>query len=95
MEYYDSCRGRGVVYAFRGSTRAEAVHSFVLQGLEDGAKYQVQFHDHSSSDGVFDGHELTARGLRVHLGAPTSSELIFFHQVSRRPAHGSERVLPH
>ena len=95
MEYFDPHRGRGVVYAFRGSTRAEALHRFVLQGLEKDAKYQVHFHDHSSRDGVFVGHELMGSGIRVHLVAPDSSELIFFNQVSRPPADGnSERVIP-
>ena len=32
IEYYDVKRGRGVLYAFRG-TGDEAQHTFVLQGL--------------------------------------------------------------
>jgi len=89
MEYFDPHRDRGVVYAFRGSRRAEAVHRFVLQGLRAEAKYRVQFHDHSSRDGIFVGHELMGTGVRVHLAAPNSSELIFISRDSRAPADGN------
>jgi hypothetical protein len=95
MEYFDPHRGRGVVYAFRGSTRSEAVHRFVLQGLEKDAKYRVHFHDHISRDRIFFGRELMSSGIRVPLAAPDSSELIFFNQVSRPSAKGNrERDFP-
>ena len=89
MEYFEPYRSRGVVYAFRGSTRAEAAHSFVLQGLKPGAKYRVHFHDQNSRDRICFGRELMSSGIRVPLAAPDSSELIFFNQVSRPSAKGN------
>jgi len=36
LEYFDAAKGRGVLYAFRGSTQTESTHTFVLKGFEAG-----------------------------------------------------------
>src|SRR5271157_1524422 len=70
-------RGKGVVYAFRGSAENESEHTFVLQGVVRGKHYRIRFHDHSAPDGTVSGRELLERGLTVKLGVPNSSELVF------------------
>jgi alpha-galactosidase len=78
IEYFDPHRKQGVVYAFRGSTPTEAVHTFRLQGLTSAAMYQLQFEDGSSPDTRLSGAELMSRGFTVRLRYPNSSELVFF-----------------
>lgn len=80
IEYFDSKTQRGVVYAFRGSTKDEPSHSFILNGLRTGATYQLHFHDHSSPDRLSSGRELMTAGLKVALADPYSSELIFIDE---------------
>ena len=77
IEYWDSEHGRGVVYAFRGTTENEKTHSFVLQGLQPEARYRLKFHDHSAPDRVAAGRTLMQPGLDVTLPLVNSSELIF------------------
>jgi alpha-galactosidase len=77
IEYWDSERQRGVVYAFRGTIENEKSHSFPLQGLRPSARYRLRFCDHSAPDRTVMGRELTERGLHVALTIPNSSELIF------------------
>ena len=84
IEYFDQRRGRGVVYAFRGSTESENQHMFVLRGLNANARYQLRFHDHSSPDRMVNGHDLTKKGLRVRLLFPNSSEIIFLEEMPTR-----------
>ena len=81
MEYYDPKTGKGVVYAFRGSTEAESSHTFTLQGLSPSSMYRVQFHDGSSPDRSMSGSELMRQGLTVSLAKPNSSDLIFFDRI--------------
>jgi len=76
-EYWDSTRQRGVVYAFRGTIEAEKSHSYILQGLQPSAHYQLKFYDHSASDRSVAGRDLMTEGLKVTLPLPNSSELIF------------------
>jgi alpha-galactosidase len=78
VEYWDSARGRGVLYAFRG-TGGEKSHSFVLLGLDPEHSYRLTFHDHSSSDRNMMGKELMTRGLKVNLTLPNTSELVFLN----------------
>ncbi len=84
MQYVDPAGGIGVVYAFRGSTETESSHSFVLKGLQPTRIYRMHFHDSSSPDREISGSELLTRGLRVNLGIPNSSELVFFEELSSR-----------
>ena len=95
IEYFDPHREKGVVYAFRGSTRSEAVHHFILHGLRPTVKYRLRFHDHSLPDNISLGRELMGPGLRVHLVAPNTSELIFIREVSRQhPEVDNTQVIP-
>ena len=82
IEYFDSARGQGVVYAFRGSIEGEPGHVFHLQGFRPDRNYQVHFQDHSSPDAVRKGNALLENGLRVELPNPNSSELIFFRETT-------------
>jgi alpha-galactosidase len=77
IQYWDSDRQRGVVYAFRGSTESEKTHSFALEGLQASGSYVLKFHDHSSPDLTVTGRDLMGKGLKVTLPLPNSSELIF------------------
>jgi alpha-galactosidase len=81
LEYWDSQRKRGVVYAFRGKTEEERAHSFSLQGLQPEKRYRLRFHDHSAADRVVKGRELMHDGLRVRLAIANSSELIFLEEI--------------
>jgi alpha-galactosidase len=80
IEYWDPIRGRGVVYAFRGTIEQEMTHKFPLKGLRGSTTYRVKFHDHSSADRTITGQQLISRGLTVRLNWPASSELIFLEE---------------
>jgi hypothetical protein len=80
IEYFDPRRGKGVVYAFRGSGEGEGEHSFLLRGVAGGKQYRIRFHDHSSPDATVSGRELLERGLTVRLMMPNSSELVFIDE---------------
>jgi alpha-galactosidase len=75
-EFFDPRRGKGVVYAFRGSTKSEREHTFKLRGLSAQKEYRLRFHDHSAPDRTVSGRELLNSGLVVNLSVPNSSELI-------------------
>jgi hypothetical protein len=78
IEYWDSARGRGVLYAFRG-TGGEKTHSFRMYGLDPNHRYHFTFHDRSSSERTVTGKELMQRGLKLELTLPNTSELVFFN----------------
>jgi hypothetical protein len=82
LEYFDAAKGRGVLYAFRGSTQTESIHTFVLKGLEAGRSYQLHFQDHSAPDQKVSGRDLLSRGVAVELSWPLSSELVFFEELN-------------
>jgi len=77
IQYWDSQRQRGVVYAFRGTSEGEKTHSFALRGLQPSGRYLLKFYDHSAPDRTTEGRELMGQGLPVSLALPNSSELIF------------------
>ncbi len=77
IEYWDSVRQRGVVYAFRGRIVDEKTHSYPLQGLQPGNRYLLKFYDRSAPDRTVSGRELMTEGLKVTLPLANSSELIF------------------
>jgi len=83
MEYWDPARGKGVVFAFRGSVAGETEHRFVLTGLDAAKHYKLHFEDGSGPDRVAAGSELMGSGLEVHLPNPLSSELVFFEAAGR------------
>jgi hypothetical protein len=82
IEYWDSDRQRGVVYAFRGTIEGENNHSYPLQGLQPSGRYLLKFYDHSAPDRTVTGQELITRGLNVELALPNSSELIFIEAAA-------------
>lgn len=90
MEYWDPARGKGVLYAFRGSVTDEPEHRFVLAGLVAGKRYRLHFEDGTSPDAEVAGSELMGDGIEVHLAYPLSSELVFVEAAKERgnaPGH--------
>jgi alpha-galactosidase len=83
MEYWDSARGKGVLFAFRGTTPDEAEHRFVLAGLDAAKRYSLHFQDGSAPDTEALGSELMGTGVEVRLRNPLSSELMFLEVVRR------------
>jgi len=81
VEYFDPRRGSGVVFAFHGSATDEPEHTFVLKGLRPEGRYALRFHDRSSPDRTTTGRELLTSGIRVSLGLPNSSDLIFIEET--------------
>jgi alpha-galactosidase len=88
MEYWDPRRGKGVVYAFRGSIADEDEHRFMLAGLEPGGRYRLHCEDGSAADREASGRELMKQGLAVRLGVPFSSELVFLEAARADRASG-------
>lgn len=76
VEYWDAGRKKGVLYAFRGSSEAEKIHGFMLQGLDATAQYRLKFHDSGAAQ-TASGRDLMDAGLKLTLNLPNSSELIF------------------
>ena len=83
IEYWDAERGKGVVYAFHGTSLQESTHSFSLRGLQPSNRYRLIFHDHSAPDRIATGEKLMANGVKVDLPLPNSSELIFVERLDR------------
>ncbi|MGA8088884.1 MAG: alpha-galactosidase [Terracidiphilus sp.] len=86
VEYWDSKRSDGVVFAFRGTTTSEAEHWFVLTGLDANKRYELHFEDGSAPAAQATGDELMTHGLKITLPNPLSSELIFLSEVSAKQA---------
>jgi hypothetical protein len=80
VQYWDPARGKGVLFAFRGSTPDESEHHFVLAGLDPTKKYRLHFQDGSSPDGTAAGNELMSKGAVIRLQYPLSSELVFLSE---------------
>ena len=82
IEYLSPSRGRGVLYAFRGSSPDEPAHRFVLRGLDPDRRYRIRFHDRGArGDYVASGVELLRTGIEVQLAEPQSSELVFISTI--------------
>jgi alpha-galactosidase len=84
IEYWDPSRGKGVLFAFRGSVADEPEHSFVLAGLDAARRYRLHFEDGTAPDREATGRELMTAGLTVHLRDPLGSELIFLAEATAR-----------
>jgi hypothetical protein len=84
IQYFDPKRGQGVLYAFRGNTKDESTHSFILQGLRPDRQYHLHFQDHSAVDRVASGSTLISKGLTVVLPLPQTSELVFLDELAGR-----------
>jgi alpha-galactosidase len=83
VQYFGRKRGQGVLYAFRGTTKDEATHSFLLQGLRPARRYRLHFQDHSAADRLVSGSDLLRKGLTVVLPLPQTSELVFFDELGK------------
>ncbi len=82
MEYFDPLTGRGVLYAFRGSTQEERSHVFKLRGLREIGTYKITFQDRSSEAYATTGKQLMGSGIKVEELVSNSSELVFFKEVA-------------
>jgi len=76
IEYYDNPSGRGVLFAFRGTT-PETRHRFPLKGLDPGSLYRLVCEGGSSPPELMTGRELAETGILVSLAEPESSELVY------------------
>jgi alpha-galactosidase len=81
IEYWDSDRRRGVLYAFHGTIETEKTHAYLLEGLNPAGHYQLKFYDHSAPDRTVTGQELAKKGLKVTLPLPDSSEIVFIESA--------------
>lgn len=84
IEYWNPATGKGVVYAFRGTTAGENQHAFVLAGLNPLQHYRLHFQDETAPDAEATGGQLMGAGLTVHLKYPLSSELVFLEAADGR-----------
>ena len=82
MEYFDSVKKSGVVFAFRGSVQDQDRHTFLLKEIRPDRTYQLHFQDQSSTDRKMSGQELSQKGLTVLLPIPNSSEIIFIDEIA-------------
>ena len=81
IEYFDTARDRGVLYAFHGSDVAPEKYTFLLRGVRAGRSYRLHFKDASSSDRTMTARELQQTGLVVSLPNAESSELVTIERV--------------
>ena len=81
IEYWDSAQGKGVVFAFRGTTEDEAEHRFVLGGLDLKRHYSLHYQDGSLADAEQTGQELMTAGVSLRLEKALSSELVFIREM--------------
>jgi alpha-galactosidase len=84
VEYWNSERQLGVVYAFHGTIAEEKTHRFALKGLQASNRYRLRYNDHSAADRSVTGRELMTRGLGVTLPLPNSSELVFIEGAKQQ-----------
>ena len=83
LEYWEPARGKGVIFAFRGTIAEEVDHRFALAGLDAHKRYLLHYEDGSAPDAEAAGSELMAEGLKVHLRSPLSSELVFIEVAGK------------
>ncbi len=88
MEFWDPGRGKGVLFAFRGSIADEAEHRFMLAGLDAAKHYKLHYEDGTAPDTEATGSELMGSGVTVNLQTPLSSDLVFLQDVSASPGPG-------
>ncbi len=84
IEYFDSKRDKGVVYAFRGSNPGNDNYVFRVKGVAPAKTYRLHFQDGSAPDRSMTGRELLDSGVALHLPIPKSSELVFINSTSLR-----------
>ena len=79
MQYFDPNTGKGVVFAFRGTT-PETEHTFQLGGLERKKNYRLWCEDGSSPERMLKGSVLMSKGLAVTLSEPGTSEIVYIEE---------------
>jgi alpha-galactosidase len=82
IEYFDSQRGKGVLYAFRGSSPGNNNHVFRLKGFAPEKTYRLHFQDESARDRSVTGRDLLGSGVALTLPIPDSSELVFIESAT-------------
>ena len=82
IEYFDSKRDKGVVYAFRGSNPGDDNYVFRVKGVAPAKTYRLHFQDGSAPDRSIAGRDLLDSGIALHLPIPNSSELIFINSTT-------------
>ncbi len=92
-EYFDPSRGKGVIYAFRGTAPDDTAHVLKLQGLQAKSHYRVRFQDHTSGDTEMAGSELMGAGVAVRLPVENSSEIVHIDEVRTMAAPSSSNTL--
>lgn len=75
VEYFDAARGRGVLYAFRGTDSVADSHAYRLKGLQPRLRYHLRFVDRTAPDVTRSGNELMQDGVLVTLPIQESSEI--------------------
>ncbi len=80
IEYFSAKLKRGVLYAFRGSTK-QPTHRYRLSGLNRDSRYRLEFQDHPAGNFSASGEALMRVGIDVNLALPLSSDLVFFQEV--------------
>ena len=83
IEYFNPKVGKGVLYAFRGSTQSEDQHAFMIQGIRPDREYRLRFQDGSSPGRTISGRKLLRDGVNVMLASPENSELIFIDDAGK------------
>ena len=81
MEYFDSRRGTGVLYAFHGDDAKPGSHAFRLKGLRATDRSTLHFRDGTSPDRTAGGDELMRTGVTVSLPLANSSELVVIERI--------------
>lgn len=76
IEYFDTARGHGVLYAFHGADADEKRYTFSLKGLDAERRYRLHFRDGSSIATARTGRELMEKGITLTLPLPNSSEIV-------------------
>jgi hypothetical protein len=80
IEYFDPTAGRGVLFAFRGTTD-EPEHDFRLKGLDPIATYTLSFEDGTNQTVAQTGAALMRSGLRMNLPQTRSCDIVHIVQV--------------
>jgi alpha-galactosidase len=83
IEYFNAAKGRGAIYAFRGTAPDEDQHIFQLQGIRADRQYRLRFQDHSMPDRTVPGSELLKSGVTLKLPITNSSEIVHIEDTKQ------------
>ena len=85
IEYFDTRRGSGALYAFHGTDAVQRTHAFALRGLSPQKTYRLHFQDASSADTSATGADLMRSGVTIELPMPDSSEIVLIEESGKHP----------